>query len=173
MDKDDGYDPWRAVKEYYDVYLAEIEEWELKYGKKRKAGPQEAVNRPGASALEMTTTKEPISWRTPQAIASDHRENLSVDISDMYGRLSTEKTEATTTKSNEQNYPTNTYPKPTSKPKTTDIDKIFAQLATWKRPTEVPATPLPPNIPSKGDDGGVVYTPILPEAPTKIPEKGM
>ena len=173
MDTADGYVLWRAVKEYYDVYLAVLEDWDLQHGKKRKTGPQEAVNRPGASALEMTTTKEPIVWRTPQVIASDHRENLSVDISDMYGRVSTEKIEGTTTKSNEQSYPTNTYPKPTSKPRTTDIDKIFAQLATWKKPTEAPVTQLPPNIPSKGDDGGVVYTPILPEAPTKIPDKGM
>ena len=171
MDKDDGYDPWRAVKEYYDVYLAEIEDWELKYGKRRKTGPQEAVNKPGASPLEMTTTKEPIPWRTPQVIAGGQQGSSSVDVPSMYGRPSTEQAVETTTASN--GYQTTTYPKPTSKPRTTDMDRIFAQLATWKRPTEAPPTPPPLNIPSKGDDGEIVYTPILPEAPTRIPEKGM
>ena len=175
MDKDDGYDPWRAVKEYYDVYLAELEDWELKYRKKPKGGPQEAVNKPAASLMDLTTTKEPIPWKTPQMLAAGQRENGSVDISDLYGRVTTEPVPetTTTTKSSDQDYPTNTHSKPTSKPSTTDIDKIFAQLATWKKPTERPPTPYLPNIPSKGDDGQVVYTPVLPEAPTKVPQKGM
>ena len=168
MDKDEGYDPWRAVKEYYDVFLAEIEDWELKYRKEKAPGAQEAVNKPGASPLEQTTTKEPLTWRTPQAVAAGERENTTVDVSAMYGRVSTGPPVETTTKSKEGNYPANTYPKPTARPKTTDMDKIFAQLATWRKPTESPVT----EVPSKGADGQLVYTPTIPEAPTKTPEKG-
>lgn len=171
MDKDEGYDPWRAVKEYYDVFLAEIENWELKYGKRPTQGAVEAVNRPGVSQLLETTTKEPITWRVAPVVVNNEKENETVDSTMHEGKV-TEKPFETTTKSSEQNYPTETNPKPTTAPKTTDMERIFAQLATWKKPTESPLAQIPLNIPGKGDDGEVIYTPILPEAPTKVPKNG-
>eukprot|EP00112_Aurelia_sp_Birch-Aquarium-sp1_P010957 Seg2316.2 transcript_id=Seg2316.2/GoldUCD/mRNA.D3Y31 product="hypothetical protein" protein_id=Seg2316.2/GoldUCD/D3Y31 len=167
-DKDDGYDPWRAMKEYYDAYISEIEEWEVKYG--RKKGAQESVNKPNAEPIVLTTLKPKVTWNTPAAVAVGKQNETNVDIPSMYGRPATEQPSAATTTASESKYPTNTYPKVTPKPSTADLDRIFANLATWKRPTEPPMSQIPPNIPSKGDDGEIVYTPFLPDAPTRIPK---
>ena len=149
------------MKEYYDVYLSEIENWELKYGK-RPQGAQEAVNKPNVNPVN-ATTETPVTWRTAAPIAAGKTNDSQVDIPAMYGRPATPLPVEPTTKEQER---------VTSKPKTTDLDGIFAQLATWKRPTSSPQAQMPPNIPSKGDDGQVVYTPFLPDAPTKRPDKG-